>query len=475
MNHITGINRARNSRIHGNKIRPRMAGNGFELLVLSSFYVTMDFDFKVRTANERAKVEDLFEYEGCKVGRGTYGHVYKARRKDGSDPKDYALKQIEGTGISMSACREIALLRELKHPNVISLQRVFLSHTDRKVFLLFDYAEHDLWHIIKFHRAAKANKKPVMVPKGMVKSLLYQILDGIHYLHSNWVLHRDLKPANILVMGEGPERGRVKIADMGFARLFNSPLKPLADLDPVVVTFWYRAPELLLGARHYTKAIDIWAIGCIFAELLTSEPIFHCRQEDIKTSNPYHHDQLDRIFNVMGFPLEKDWEDIKKMPEHITLMKDFKRSNYSNCSLIKYMEKHKVKPDSKAFMLLQKLLLMDPTKRITSEQAMQDGYFQEDPLPTQDVFSGYHIPYPKREFLTDDEQEDKSDTNKTNANNNQGNQDNNNHGPSVKRVRMAPPPPNTTAATASSQSHMGVQQSSMNYNSGQQGGFPQHF
>lgn len=127
-------------------------------------------------------------------------------------------------------------------------------------------------------------------------------------------------------------------ADMGFARLFNSPLKPLADLDPVVVTFWYRAPELLLGARHYTKAIgencatpsacaafshaqtcassctyfddlscsaclsDIWAIGCIFAELLTSEPIFHCRQEDIKTSNPYHHDQLDRIFNVMGFP-----------------------------------------------------------------------------------------------------------------------------------------------------------------------------
>ncbi|KAL1491779.1 hypothetical protein ABEB36_012325 [Hypothenemus hampei] len=376
-----------------------------------SFFM-MDYEFKMKTQNERVKVEDLFDYEGCKVGRGTYGHVYKGRRKDGSDNKDYALKQIEGTGLSMSACREIALLRELKHPNVINLVRVFLSHNDRKVWLMFDFAEHDLWHIIKYHRAAKANKtKPFSVNKPMVKSLLYQILDGIHYLHSNWVLHRDLKPANILVMGEGPERGRVKIADMGFARLFNAPLKPLADLDPVVVTFWYRAPELLLGARHYTKAIDIWAIGCIFAELLTSEPIFHCRQEDIKTSNPYHHDQLDRIFNVMGFPHEKDWEDIKKMPEHPTLLKDFKKSNYVNCSLVKYMERHKIKPDTKSFQLLQKLLLMDPNKRITSDQAMQDPYFSEEPYPTQDVFQnlGPTIPYPKREFLTDDDQEEKSE------------------------------------------------------------------
>lgn len=425
----------------------------------------MDYEFKVKTANERAKVEDLFDYEGCKVGRGTYGHVYKARRKDGADAnRDYALKQIEGTGLSMSACREIALLRELKHPNVINLIRVFLSHNDRKVWLLFDYAEHDLWHIIKFHRAAKANKKPVMVPKGMVKSLLYQILDGIHYLHSNWVLHRDLKPANILVMGEGPERGRVKIADMGFARLFNAPLKPLADLDPVVVTFWYRAPELLLGARHYTKAIDIWAIGCIFAELLTSEPIFHCRQEDIKTSNPYHHDQLDRIFNVMGFPLEKDWEDIRKMPEHPTLLKDFKRSNYSNCSLIKYMDRHKIKPDTRAFHLLQKLLLMDPNKRITSEQAMQDAYFQEEPLPTQDVFAGCPIPYPKREFLTDDDQEDKSDTNKARQNQaNNGGQTgqseagshnhshNHGHNSNAKRVRLTGPPHPVNPSTSMQQ------------------------
>uniref|UniRef100_A0A3Q4MM35 Cyclin dependent kinase 19 n=1 Tax=Neolamprologus brichardi TaxID=32507 RepID=A0A3Q4MM35_NEOBR len=296
----------------------------------------MDYDFKTKLAAERERVEDLFEYEGCKVGRDN---------------------------------RELhcvfQLLRELKHPNVIALQKVFLSHSDRKVWLLFDYAEHDLWHIIKFHRASKANKKPMQLPRGMVKSLLYQILDGIHYLHANWVLHRDLKPANILVMGEGPERGRVKI--------------------------------------------DIWAIGCIFAELLTSEPIFHCRQEDIKTSNPFHHDQLDRIFSVMGFPADKDWEDIRKMPEYPTLQKDFRRTTYANSSLIKYMEKHKVKPDSKVFLLLQKLLTMDPTKRITSEQALQDPYFLEDPLPTTDVFAGCQIPYPKREFLNEDEPEEKTE------------------------------------------------------------------
>uniref|UniRef100_A0A8C6Q275 Cyclin-dependent kinase 8 n=1 Tax=Nothobranchius furzeri TaxID=105023 RepID=A0A8C6Q275_NOTFU len=399
----------------------------------------MDYDFKVKLTGERERVEDLFEYEGCKVGRGTYGHVYKAKRKDGKDDKDYALKQIEGTGISMSACREIALLRELKHPNVISLQKVFLSHADRKVWLLFDYAEHDLWHIIKFHRASKANKKPLQLPRGMVKSLLYQILDGIHYLHANWVLHRDLKPANILVMGEGPERGRVKI---GVYRVhFLS--KRIWGLLPSVKPFSTSA----LTCCAFLP--DIWAIGCIFAELLTSEPIFHCRQEDIKTSNPYHHDQLDRIFNVMGFPADKDWEDIKKMPEHSTLMKDFRRNTYTNCSLIKYMEKHKVKPDSKAFHLLQKLLTMDPIRRITSEQAMQDPYFLEEPLPTSDVFAGCQIPYPKREFLTEEEPEDKGDkknqqqqqgNNHTNGAGHTGNPENSHtQGPPAKKVRVVPP------------------------------------
>ncbi|KAF6037916.1 Cdk8 [Bugula neritina] len=375
----------------------------------------MDYDFKLKCSNERQKVEDLYEFEGRKVGRGTYGHVYKAKRKPGATQNEnesngeYALKLIEGSGISMSACREIALLRELKHPNVIRLIKVFLSHVDRKVWLLMNFSEHDLWHIIKFHRTAKQNKQMVDVPKAM-------------------------KPANILVMGEGPERGRAKIADMGFARLFNNPIKPLADLDPVVVTFWYRAPELLLGARHYTKAIDIWAIGCIFAELLTSEPIFHCRQEDIKASSPYHHDQLDRIFSVMGYPQERDWEDIKKMPEYNSLTRDFVNTNYKGFSLAKYMEKHKIKQDSKAFQLLQRLLIMDPNKRMTSSRAMDDPYFQEDPKPCADVFEGGPIPYPQREFLSEDDNEDKSSSKSTASG------ANSTHGqPPAKRVRVLPP------------------------------------
>ena len=111
----------------------------------------------------------------------------------------------------------------------------------------------------------------------------------------------------------------------------------------------------------------------------------------------------------MGFPLEKDWEDIKKMPEHGTLLRDFKRTSYANCSLHKYMEKHKIKSDSRAFALLQKLLYMDPNRRLTAEQAMSDPYFtSDDQPPTSDVFAGLPIPYPKREYILDDDNEDRN-------------------------------------------------------------------
>ncbi|CAF5206993.1 unnamed protein product, partial [Rotaria magnacalcarata] len=123
-------------------------------------------------------------------------------------------------------------------------------------------------------------------------------------------------------------------------------------------------------------------------------------------STPYHHDQLDRIFSVMSFPADKEWEDMKRMPEYIRLSKEFKKSNYANCSLSKYMEKHNIRSDSRAFQLLTRLLTIDPIKRLSALDAMNDLYFKEDPRPSDDVFDSTPIPYPKREFITDDDNSD---------------------------------------------------------------------
>jgi cyclin-dependent kinase 8/11 len=105
------------------------------------------------------------------------------------------------------------------------------------------------------------------MPGTVLKSLMFQLLHGLHYLHENWIIHRDLKPQNLLVVGTGPDFGLLKIADFGLARIFQSPVKALSEVEKVVVTLWYRAPELLLGAKHYNTAVDMWAVGCIFAEV----------------------------------------------------------------------------------------------------------------------------------------------------------------------------------------------------------------
>lgn len=129
-------------------------------------------------------------------------------------------------------------------------------------------------------------------------------------------------------MGDGIERGCIKITDMGMARTFHSPLRPLADIDTVVVTCWYRAPELFLGARHYTKAIDLFSIGCIHAELLTNVPIFHCPQEQTEqhSRSPYQRKQLEKMFGVLGLPNLKDWEDFKLMPKYVKVTSEFVKS-----------------------------------------------------------------------------------------------------------------------------------------------------
>ncbi|KAL0544371.1 hypothetical protein IC582_019485 [Cucumis melo] len=325
------------------------------------------------------KPEWLQQYDLIgKIGEGTYGLVFLAKIKPPSPSrgKSIAIKKFkqskDGDGVSPTAIREIMLLREISHENVVKLVNVHINHADMSLYLAFDYAEHDLYEIIRHHRD-KANHP---LNQYTVKSLLWQLLNGLNYLHSNWIIHRDLKPSNILVMGEGEEQGVVKIADFGLARIYQAPLKPLFE-NGVVVTIWYRAPELLLGAKHYTSAVDMWAVGCIFAELLTLKPLFQ-GQEVKGPPNPFQLDQLDKIFKVLGHPTIEKWPTLANLPNWQQDVQHIQGHKYDNAGLYNVVH---LSPKSPAYDLLSKMLEYDPRKRITAAQALEHEYFRLEPLP----------------------------------------------------------------------------------------------
>jgi cyclin-dependent kinase 8/11 len=323
-----------------------------------------------------------------KIGEGTYGLVYKARQHvvGGADGGLVAVKKFKSfksmDGISPTAIREIKLLRELKNRYIVDLVDVMMDEVDKALYLVFDYAEHDLLEMIRWHHS-RNNVSPM--PMQTVKSLTYQILQGINHLHTNWIIHRDLKPSNILVTGiDKPpnERGCVKIADFGLARLFQSPLRPMGDVDAVVVTIWYRAPELLLGAKHYTKAIDLWAIGCIFAELITSKPLFQGVEKERKGDdrNPFQADQVDKIFRVLGKPTPKSWPGVTELPNWT------EAQNWQEYSDMLQKKIPELPADSAGFDLLSRLLEYNPAARITASEALQHPFFAEEPRPQRVAF-----------------------------------------------------------------------------------------
>lgn len=200
------------------------------------------------------------KYEKIEViGEGTYGIVYKARDTDTGEI--YALKKIrlesEDEGIPSTAIREIALLKELQHPNIVRLVNVL--HTDRKLTLVFEYLDQDLKKLLDNCGAP--------LDQAQIKKYLYQLLNGIEKCHRHKVLHRDLKPQNLLINREG----LLKLADFGLARAFGIPVK---NFTHEVVTLWYRAPDILLGSKNYTTSVDIWSVGCIFAEIVNRTPLF---------------------------------------------------------------------------------------------------------------------------------------------------------------------------------------------------------
>ncbi|CCD25125.1 cyclin-dependent serine/threonine protein kinase SSN3 NDAI_0E03080 [Naumovozyma dairenensis CBS 421] len=300
------------------------------------------------------------------------------------------LEQLHYTGISQSACREMSLCRELNNKHLTKLVEIFLER--KSIYMVYEYAEYDLLQIIHFH----SHPEKRMIPPRMIRSIMWQILDGVSYLHQNWVLHRDLKPANIMVTVDGC----VKIGDLGLARKFFNMVQTLYTGDKVVVTIWYRAPELLLGARHYTPAIDLWAVGCIFAELIGLQPIFKGEEAkmDSKKSVPFQANQIQRILEVLGSPTLKTWPNINKYPEYDQLMK-FQRYK-DNLPTWYHSTGGR---DKSALDLLYQLLRYDPISRIDAVDALDHHYFTNGEAPvSENVFEGLSYKYPARRIHTND-------------------------------------------------------------------------
>ena len=287
--------------------------------------------------------------------------------------------------------------------------------------MIFEFCEHDLLQIIHYH--SHPELKPIPLPT--IKSLTWQILNGVTFLHKNWIFHRDLKPANIMVTSNGC----VKIGDLGLARKFNNPLQSLYTGDKVVVTIWYRAPELLLGTRHYTPAIDLWAVGCILAELLSLRPIFKGEEAKIDINNkklvPFQRNQFQKIIEVMGTPNLKNWPSLNKYPEFVSFTQQITQLYSSNLSQWYKM----IGGENKQCLeLLYGLLKYDPEVRLTADQALVHNFFLELPKVTENAFEGLNLKYPNRKIYVDD-----NDIGQNGGNNNTNNNNNNSNVVGFKR------------------------------------------
>ncbi|CAL5214022.1 unnamed protein product [Lathyrus oleraceus] len=317
-----------------------------------------------RTVNMLQGCRSVDEFERLnKIDEGTYGVVYRA--KDKKTGEVVALKKVkmekEKEGFPLTSLREINVLLSFHHPYIVDVKEVVVGSSLDSIFMVMEYMEHDLKGLME------SMKQPFS--QSEVKCLMIQLLEGVKYLHDNWVLHRDLKTSNLLLNN----RGELKICDFGLARQYGSPLKPYTHL---VVTLWYRAPELLLGARQYSTAIDMWSLGCIMAELLSKEPLFNGKTE---------FDQLDKIFRILGTPNETIWPGFSKLPgvkvnfvkhQYNLLRKKFPATSFTGSPVL----------SDSGFDLLNKLLTYDPEKRITAEAALNHEWFREVPLPKSKEF-----------------------------------------------------------------------------------------
>ncbi|KIJ95624.1 hypothetical protein K443DRAFT_682889 [Laccaria amethystina LaAM-08-1] len=283
-----------------------------------------------------------------KVGEGTYGVVYKAR--DTSNNQIVALKKIrleaEDEGVPSTAIREISLLKELKDDNIVKL--LDIVHADQKLYLVFEFLDVDLKRYIE---TGNQNRTPITLE--IVKKFTHQLNMGLLYCHSHRILHRDLKPQNLLI----DKRDNLKLADFGLARAFGIPMRTYTH---EVVTLWYRAPEVLLGARHYSTAIDMWSVGCIFAEMaMQGQPLFPGDSEI---------DQIFKIFRILGTPNEDLWPGVSGLPDYKPTFPQWSKQD---------MVRIVATLDDAGLDMLRRTLTYDSAKRISAKRALTHPYFAD--------------------------------------------------------------------------------------------------
>ena len=306
-----------------------------------------------------------------KVGEGTYAVVYEGI--DTQTNRPVAIKRIKvnasGLGLDISAIRELIHLRHLQHPNLVDLLDVYVPAVGRKpppqqLHLVLGFYPHDLEGLLR--------DRTVVIHPADVKAWMLMLLRGVAYCHQRGILHRDLKPNNLL-LDSTDDTSVLKIADFGLARgLGLAPVDPA--MTPGVVTRWYRAPELLFGARAYSGAVDVWAVGCIFAEMFLRTPLFP-GESDLS--------QLRTISQLLGPPSEAIWPGVSSLPDYLGTDRsaaDLPSSSWSAVGAAFAGLFPAVSADARD--LMQRMLTYDPLKRITAMEALAHPYFTSLPRPT---------------------------------------------------------------------------------------------